>query len=134
MTINPNILTDIDSKFQEGISPSELLKGVNAVKNMILNLIKTTAQNDTSLGERPYENTYGCDLERYLFAPLDEITALNIRDSLYDSITAFLPDLFVTQNSIMVVPDYSQDLYMVYIAYVYQGNPDDLEFNLPRTH
>lgn len=132
MATNPNILTDIDSEYQQGVSYSELVKGVDAVRNMILNLFKTNSQAGDSLGDRPYENSYGCNIERYLFSPLDEITALNIKDCIYNAVTSFLPDLFVSQNSIMVIPNYNSDSYLVVVAYVYRGEPSSLDFNLPR--
>lgn len=132
MAVNTNILTDIDSSYKEGEVNSELIKGPNAIKNMVMNLFKTTSQQGDMLGERPYENTYGCNLERYLFQPLDDTTALNIRDTIYDSVCAWIPEVFITQNSILVVPDYDHDAYMVYVAYIYQGNPDDLEFTISR--
>lgn len=129
---NNKLITDIDSEFSENSSESELIRGKEALNNMIKNLFETSAQIGNSLGERPYENSYGCNLTRYLFEPLDDITALDIRDVLYDAITTFLPEFYVIRSSIAVVALYNENAYRVMIAYVYQGNPYDLDTKIYR--
>lgn len=125
-------LADLDSEFKEGISTSEILRGKDALNNLIQNLFRTNAQLGNSLGDRPYENTYGSNLEKYLFEPLDVQVSLDIKDSLYDAITSFLPELYITRSSIMVNPLYDEDAYYIYIAYIYLGNPYDLEIKVNR--
>lgn len=127
-----DLTIDIDSEFEEGKSNSELVRGTKALKNMLLNLFKTLSQYGDSLGDRPYEPTYGCNLEKYLFEPLDTSVGLEIRDDLYDSITTFLPEYYVTRSTIIVTPLYDQDAYKIYIAYVYLGNPSDIELVVSR--
>lgn len=126
------ITTDLDSTFTEGKSTSELVKGADALNNMILNLFKTSSQLGNSLGQRPYENTYGCNLEKYLFEPLDLTVAIDIKDELYDAITTFLPEFYVTRSSIIVSPMYDEDAYRIYIAYVYLGDAYDLSITANR--
>ena len=126
------LIADIDSKYEEGKSSSEILTGVDALRNFILNLFKTSSRLGDSFGERPYEPTYGCLLEKYLFEPMGVSTALDIKDTLYDSITSFLPEFYVTRNSIIVNPLEDVDAYRVYIAFVYQGDPADIDLLISR--
>lgn len=131
---NNKVITDIDSEFMEGQSNSELLRSKEALNNMIKNLFETSSQIGDSLGERPYENTYGCNLTRYLFEPLDDATALEIKDVLYEAITTFLPEFYVIRSSMAVIALYNEDAYRILIAYVYQGNPYDLDTKVSRKH
>lgn len=129
---NSKLIVDIDSDYQEQLSPSELVKGKSALTNMILNLFTTTCRKGEFLGERPYEPTYGANLEEKLFEPLDPITALEIQDVLYESITTWLPELYVRRETIVVDPIYANDAYDVQIVCLYQGDPYDIEFTLSR--
>jgi len=125
-------IQDLDSKFVRNHSVSEILRGDKALNNMILNLFETNNQYENSLGDRPYEPTFGCNLQRYLFDPLDLNIAMDIKDELYLAITTFMPEVFVTRNSISVVPIYDEDAYKIVVAYVYLGNPYDLQVKMSR--
>lgn len=126
------LIADIDSKYEEGKSASEILTGVDALRNYILNLFKTSSRIGDSFGERPYEPTYGCALERYLFEPLGVSTALDIKDTLYDAITSFLPEFYITRKSVIVRPLEDEDAYRIYIAFVYRGDPADIDILVSR--
>lgn len=122
------VITDINSDYKEGLSPTELVKGREALNNMILNLLLTNPRTGNHFGDRIYEPTYGCGLEYYLYEPVDTEVALTIKDTIYDSITSWLPEFYITRNSIIVKPDFDNSLYDITIAYIYQGNPYDLLF------
>ena len=126
------LIADIDSKYEEGKSPSEILTGVDALRNFILNLFKTSSRLGDSFGERPYEPTYGCNLEKCLFEPLGVAVALEMKDTIYEAITTFLPEFYITRNSIIVSPLEEADAYRVYVAFVYQGNPADMDLLMSR--
>lgn len=127
-----NILTDINSDYQEQLTPSELVKGKDALNNMILNLLTTSAKQGNFLGDRIFEPTYGCNLERYLFEPLDQSTATDIQDAIYDSVSNFLTEIYLPRNAIYVSTDYNQDAYHIYLYYAYRGDPYELQFTLHR--
>ena len=126
------LITDIDSKFEEGKSSSELLTGTDALRNFILNLFKTSSRIGNSYGERPYEPTYGCALERYLYEPLGIEIAGDIKDTIFDAITSFLPEFYLTRSSILVNPLYDIDAYRIYVAFVYRGTPEDIDITVSR--
>lgn len=126
------LITDIDSKFEEGKSSSELLTGTDALRNYILNLFKTSSRIGNSYGERPYEPTYGCALERYLYEPLGIEIAGDIKDTIFDAITSFLPEFYLTRSSILVNPLYDIDAYRIYVAFVYRGTPEDIDITVSR--
>lgn len=130
MAQNNKILIDIDSDFEEGKSKDVLLYGRETLKNWILNLFTTSSSNGDFLGERPYEPTYGANLERYLFDPVNEFTALDIGDSIYDAITTFLPEFFITRSSIIVTPNQTLPGYVIVIVYIYQGETNNLKFTV----
>lgn len=134
MAISIDRLTDINSAFHEGRTPSELVWGVDAIANQLQNLFTTSSRvGDDFLGDRPYEPTYGCGIERHLFDPLDEMTAEEMKDDIYDAVTTFIPEIFVTRESIVVIPDYDNNAFKVFVYYVYEGNPYDWSTILNRT-
>lgn len=126
------VLTDIDSDYKEQLNSSELVKGKDALDNMIRNLITTSPNQGSFLGERIFEPSYGCNLERYLFEPLDETTAIDIQDVIYYSVSNFLTEIYLPRNAIFVTPDYNSDSYNIYLYYSYRGDVNELNFSLAR--
>lgn len=124
------LLIDIDTDFTEGKSKDILLRGREAINNWILNLFTTSSQFDDYTGDRPYEPSYGSNLERFLYEPVDVFTASDIKDSIYDAITTFIPELYVNRNSISVVADGGNACFHITIVYLYRGDPGNLQFTV----
>lgn len=126
------ILTDINSDYKEQLNSSELVTGTDALNNMLLNLFTTSSQLGSFLGDRIFEPTFGCDLERYLFEQVDDTTAQDIKNTIYDSVSNFLPEIYMPRSAIFVITDYDNDAYDVTLMYSYQGDPRELRFTLKR--
>ena len=79
---------DSDSGFYFNINKTDK----DAIRADLLHLLLTNK------GERLYLPDFGSDLKKYIFEPNDKLTHDDIRDSLNDSISKYIPNL--TVNSI----------------------------------
>jgi len=70
-----------------------------AIRRSIMNLIKTRK------GTRPFNPTYGCSIDNYLFNYVPGYTEFNLQKELKDSITRFEPRVAVGD----IVVDYLDD-------------------------
>lgn len=89
-------------------------------KDLVLNA-DTVQQNimyiaSVTRGSRWWRFNFGSNVARYLFDPMDEVTAGKIRTDLQLSITEWIEQRIVL-NSIEVVPDYENQTYYVEISY-----------------
>jgi phage baseplate assembly protein W len=122
---------DVDSNYTEGQSKNIIVAGREAIDNLIQNLFSTSSAYDNkSYGERVYEPTYGCELERRLFEPMDEMVAEEIQTIIYDAIVTFLGELYVTRDSIAVRPNYKTASYDVLIVYKYDTSIESTSFSI----
>jgi len=69
----------------------------------------------TNKGERLYLPDFGSDLRKYIFEPNDEITHEEIKNSLNETISKYIPNLVV--NSINFRNDEIQELIIVELTY-----------------
>ena len=69
----------------------------------------------TNKGDRLYLPDFGSDLRKYIFEPNDSITHDDIRNSLNDSISKYIPNLVV--NSILFKNNEIEELIIVELTY-----------------
>ncbi len=81
----------------------------DAIKADLLHLLLTNK------GERLYLPDFGSDLQKYIFEPNDSITHEEIRDSLNESISLYIPNLIV--NSIEFRNDTIEEAIIVELSY-----------------
>ena len=81
----------------------------DAIKADLLHLLLTNK------GERLYLPDFGSDLQKYIFEPNDSITHEEIRDSLNESISLYIPNLIV--NSIEFRNDPIEEAIIVELSY-----------------
>jgi phage baseplate assembly protein W len=81
----------------------------DAVKADLLHLLLTNK------GERLYLPDFGSDLQKYIFEPNDSITHEEIRDSLNESISLYIPNLIV--NSIEFKNNPIEEAIIVELSY-----------------
>jgi phage baseplate assembly protein W len=81
----------------------------DAIKADLLHLLLTNK------GERLYLPDFGSDLQKYIFEPNDSITHEEIRDSLNDSISLYIPNLVV--NSIEFKKNSIEESIIVELSY-----------------
>jgi phage baseplate assembly protein W len=81
-----------------------------AIRRSIMNLIKTKK------GSRPFNPTYGCNIDNYLFNYVPGYTEYNLQKELKDSITRFEPRVDVGD----VVVEYINDGEGIDIKIQYQ--------------
>jgi len=81
----------------------------DAIKADLLHLLLTNK------GERLYLPDFGSDLQKYIFEPNDSITHEEIRDSLNESISLYIPNLIV--NSIEFRNDTIEEVIIVELSY-----------------
>lgn len=72
-----------------------------AIKRALENLIRTPR------GARPFNPEYGCDIQKFLFMPIDSITKLEAAKEITRAIAAFEPR--VTVIDVIVEEDKSVD-------------------------
>jgi phage baseplate assembly protein W len=69
----------------------------------------------TNKGERLYLPDFGSDLKKYIFEPNDSLTHEDIRDSLNNSISTYIPNLII--NSIEFRNEEIEELIVVELTY-----------------
>jgi phage baseplate assembly protein W len=103
--------SDISSSFTAHPITGELtkVKGENAIKQSIQTIINTKHY------ERVFRPEIGCNVEQYLFDPMNDITTSNIQRSIENSISALEPRIELVNVSIL--PDEDHNLYTITITY-----------------
>ncbi len=78
------IFADVDISFERG-RDGDLVKDtdIEAIKNSLINILQTPK------GTRRMLPTFGCNLEWYLFEPLDSITARDIGNTIVEAINTW---------------------------------------------
>ena len=108
----PWIWKDINLEFTRGATnkvTTGTAKDVAAVGNAIHNLFMT------NVGDRILLPQYGATLRPYLYEPVSQLTSYNIKVSIQNMFTTWLPRVAV--QSIDVIPDAEHNYYMVEVAY-----------------
>lgn len=101
-------------------NPSEdpLLYNMDSVGQAMFNLFHVQQ------GERIFRPTYGADLRRYLFAPINEATSIQLRQLLMVSVEQWDRRIRVDRNYSRVTPLPDDNAYEIYIVYRVLGIPE----------
>ena len=89
------------------------MEDLQAVKNSITNIL-TTQQ-----GQRRMLPTFNIGLHNYLFDPIDETTAYEIGENIFEAIQTW--DSRVIVDDIQIKPNYDQNRYDVSLTFRIQG-------------
>jgi len=95
------------------------------IKSNLLNLLLT------DIGERVMNPTFGCGLKRFIFEGITDNNINDLKDSLIESISVFIPE--ITVANIDVIPDYDFNTINLTISYILNisSTPDQItvQFN-----
>ena len=121
---------DISMTFQANPLNQDLivLKNENAIARSVRNIVFTVP------GEKFFQENFGSRISESLFENIDEISALEIKDEITESINRFEPR--VRLISVEAIPDYAGNAFNVIIVYEIIGidtPPQQLEFVLQST-
>ena len=121
---------DINITFKKHPVTNDIVvsKDASAIKQAIVNLLLTNK------GERLMNPTYGSDIRKYLFEPLDYGTSYLIKGNIESTISKFEPRISVLRISCK--PNYDDNGFDVEMTYRIQGTDDPpvaVDFFLSRT-
>ena len=121
---------DISMTFQANPLNQDLivLKNENAIARSVRNIVFTVP------GEKFFQENFGSRISESLFENIDEISALEIKDEITESITRFEPRVRLV--SVDAIPDYQGNAFNVLIVYEIIGidtPAQQLEFVLQST-
>lgn len=116
--------TDIDLDFLSNPITKDVLKKTDeeAVAASIANLLQTSNY------ERLFNPKLGCNLKRYLFEPIDDITTNNIREEIQRTIKNFEPR--VDLLDVLVEPFPDDNYYSVSIKFFMKNDPNPITITL----
>lgn len=116
--------TDIDLDFLPNPITKDVLKKTDeeAVAASIANLLQTSNY------ERLFNPKLGCNLKRYLFEPIDDITTSNIREEIERTIKNFEPR--VDLLDVLVEPFPDDNYYSVSIKFFTKNDPNPITITL----
>ena len=102
---------DISMTFQANPLNQDLivLKNENAIARSVRNIVFTVP------GEKFFQENFGSRISESLFENIDEISALEIKDEITESINRFEPR--VKLISVDAIPDYAGNAFNVLIVY-----------------
>ena len=121
---------DISMTFQANPLNQDLivLKNENAIARSVRNIVFTVP------GEKFFQENFGSRISESLFENIDEVSALEIKDEITESINRFEPR--VKLISVDAIPDYQGNAFNVLIVYEIIGidtPAQQLEFVLQST-
>lgn len=101
---------DLNSQYQKDSSRLVLYNN-DVISNKITNVLLTSSNAFTRLGSRMFEPTFGGNLEFFLFEPMAETVADNIKMMLYTNITKWVEEIDLKFGDIDVAADYDLECY-----------------------
>jgi phage baseplate assembly protein W len=120
--------TDIDLDFLPNPITGDILKKTDeqAIAASIGNILQTAHY------ERLFNPALGCNIKKYLFEPIDDITTNNIREEITRSIVNF--ERRCELLDVIVTPEYDENGYSITIKFFTRNdpNPVTLTFFLER--
>jgi hypothetical protein len=124
IALNTRTYKDIDLDFLANPITKDVLKKTNeeAIAASISNLLQTSNY------ERLFNPDLGCNLKRYLFEPVDDITTNNIREEIVRTIVNFEPRVDLLDVQVEPFPD--ENLYNVAIKFFIKNDPDPITITL----
>lgn len=120
MGLATRTFSDIDMDFMPNPITQDILKKTNesAIAQSIGNLLQTSHY------ERLFNPQIGCNLKRYLFEPIDNITTNNIIEEITRTIVNY--ETRVQLLDVSVVPDYDNNGYNVSIKFIVRNDPQPI--------
>lgn len=109
--------SDLDLDFMANPITGDILKKTDdqAIATSIANILQTSHY------ERLFNPSLGCNIKRYLFEPIDDITTNNIREEISRSIQNF--ERRCQLLDVIVEPDYDNDGYTISISFFTRNDP-----------
>lgn len=109
--------TDIDLDFDANPITKDIQKKVDAeaIGTSIRNLLSTSHY------ERLFNPDIGCNLKRYLFEPIDDITTNNIQEEIVKTIKNY--ERRVELMGVNVVPQYDLNAYEISVKFFTKNDP-----------
>jgi phage baseplate assembly protein W len=111
MERNVRVYSDLDLKFTKHPVTKDVALKLN--ENAIIASVKNIVL--TNKGERKFTPAFGSDVFSQLFEPLDEMTAMNIKEEILTSITNYEPRVKV--DFVNVAPNFNLDGFDVTIRF-----------------
>lgn len=93
----------------------------NAIGQSIMNLL------NTSHYERLFNPDIGCNVKKFLFEPIDNITTSLLQDEIFRTLVNYEPRL--TIQSVVASPDYDEQRYDINITFYVNNSLEPLSFN-----
>lgn len=117
MSIIARTYTDLDLDFMPNPVTGDILKKTDdqAIAASIANILSTAHY------EKLFNPSFGCNIKKYLFEPIDDITTNNIREEIRRSITNF--ETRVQLLDVIVEPNYDQNGYTISIKFFTRNDP-----------
>ena len=105
------VYSDLDLKFSKHPVTKDVTIKTNeyAIAASVRNIIMT------NFGERRFSPKFGSDVVSQLFEPLDDMTAMNIKEEIMTSLTNYEPRVKI--DFVNVVPNFSLDGFDVTIKF-----------------
>jgi len=105
------VYSDLDLKFSKHPVTKDVTIKTNeyAIAASVRNIIMT------NFGERRFSPKFGSDVFSQLFEPLDDMTAMNIKEEIMTSLTNYEPRVKI--DFVNVVPNFSRDGFDVTIKF-----------------
>jgi phage baseplate assembly protein W len=123
MAINSRKYTDIDLDFLPNPITKDILKKVDdhALAASVGNLLQTSHY------ERLFNPALGCNLKRYLFEQIDDITTNGIQEEIIRTIKNF--ETRVDLSDVTVTPDFDNNGYNITIKFFIRNEASPIVIN-----
>lgn len=124
IALNTRTYKDIDMDFLPNPITKDVLKKTNedAIAASIANLLQTSNY------ERLFNPDLGCNLKKYLFELIDDITTNNIREEITRTLINFEPRIDLLD--VFVEPSPDENRYDVLIKFFIKNDPDPITITL----
>ena len=90
----------------------------NAIAQAVRSLLMT------AFYERPFKPALGCNLKKFLFEPIDNVTTSLIQDEIFQTLTNYEPRVQIQQ--VVATPNYDEDRYDVSITFFVKNTTEPL--------
>lgn len=123
MALNSRKYTDIDLDFLPNPITKDILKKVDdhALAASVGNLLQTSHY------ERLFNPALGCNLKRYLFEQIDDITTNGIQEEIVRTIKNF--ETRVDLSDVTVTPDFDNNGYNISIKFFIRNEASPIVIN-----
>jgi len=118
--INKIGIISTKSRNEDGFYDLALVINEEAVMESIYNILLTQP------GERVMNPRFGCDLDRYLFEPLDDVTGFKLMREIYNAIQDFEPRAINLE--VVVTPDLNVQTFIVDIYFSVNTSNEPVKF------